>query len=100
MRITLCAAGLVFALAAAAAAGWAMAPAGGAGVFQRPLGELWFKLDAASLNLVQALIERYLWPPLWDSGVAPLLQVPAVLAFAAPAALLLLLCLLLRLRRH
>ena len=99
MRITLCALGWVFALAAGAAAGWAAALGGLEAVFQRPLGELWFKLHAGSLNLIQAIIERYLWPPLWEAGVAPLLHLPAVLALAAPAALFLTLCLLLRLRR-
>ena len=99
MRITLCALGWVFALAAAAAAGWSAALGGLEGLFARPLGELWFKLHAGSLNLVQAVIERYLWPPLWESVVSPLLHLPAVPALALPGALFLLLCLLMRLRR-
>ena len=99
MRITFCALGWVFALAAGAAAGWAAALGGLEGVLKLPLGELWFKLHTGSLNLLQAVIERYLWPPLWDSGVAPLLHLPGVLALAVPAALFLSLCLLLRLRR-
>lgn len=100
MRYALCIAGWIFALAAVAAAGWALAVAGPGGIFQRPLGELWFKLDAGSLNLVQAVIERYIWPPLWEFVASPILRTPAVVAFAAPAALFLVLCFLRRLRRR
>ncbi len=80
------------ALAAVAAAGWALALAGPGGILQRPLGELWFKLDVASLNLVQAVVERYIWPPLWDPAIASVLQIPAALFFALPAAILVALC--------
>jgi hypothetical protein len=40
------------------------------------LGEVWYDLSAASLNLTQAIIERYIWPPLWGDVVLPLLQMP------------------------
>jgi hypothetical protein len=80
------------ALAAVATAGWAMALAGPAGILQRPLGELWFKLDVGSLNLVQAVVERYIWPPLWDPVIASVLQIPAALFFAVPAVILAALC--------
>ncbi len=50
-------------------------------------GELWFRLDAASLNLVQALVQRYLTPALWDPAIVTLLQWPAWLVAAIPAAL-------------
>jgi hypothetical protein len=30
------------------------------------LGQLWYELDRSSLNLVQAVIQRYLSPFLWD----------------------------------
>ncbi len=45
------------------------------------LGALWFWLSPGSLNLVQAVIERYLSVALWDHLVFPLVQQPAVLVF-------------------
>ncbi len=57
-----------------------------------PLGEVWFKLHAASLNLLQAGIERRIAPEVWDSVVAPALQWPSVLVFGVPGILLVLLC--------
>lgn len=52
----------------------------------RPLGQVWFSLDPGSLNLVQAVIERYLLPFLWDPllltvltwGATPVLAVIAL----------------------
>jgi hypothetical protein len=92
VRYVLCIGGWVLALAAVATAGWAVALAGPAGILQRPLGELWFKLDVGSLNLVQAVVERYIWPPLWDPVIASVLQIPAALFFAVPAVILVALC--------
>lgn len=60
----------------------------------RPLGEAWYRLDAPSLNLVQAVVERYIWPPLWDPVALSVLEQPAVLVFAVPGAILLLLAFL------
>lgn len=40
------------------------------------LGEAWYALSVGSLNLTQAIIERYIWPPLWSDGLLPLLQMP------------------------
>ena len=40
------------------------------------LGRLWFSADPASLNTLQVILERYLWPPLWRDGVFPILQQP------------------------
>ncbi len=40
------------------------------------LGELWFHMNRFSLNLVQAVIERYIVTELWDFVLAPLLRVP------------------------
>lgn len=37
------------------------------------LGELWYRVDAAGLNLAQALVQRYLSPGAWDVVVVPLL---------------------------
>lgn len=47
-------------------------------VFQ-PLGEVWFHLHVGSLNLTQAIIERYIWPPIWDPIIVTVLQWPASL---------------------
>ncbi len=46
-----------------------------------PLGEHWFKLDAPSLNLSQAIIERYVHPFLWEPVIVSLLQVPTWMFF-------------------
>ena len=50
------------------------------------LGELWFKIDAGSLNALQAGIQRYVAPWLWDSVMLPILQFPAWTVFAVPGA--------------
>lgn len=47
----------------------------------RPLGQLWFEIDASSLNTLQAGIERNLTPVLWDPVIITILQVPAVAVF-------------------
>ncbi|WP_085125101.1 hypothetical protein [Tistlia consotensis] len=44
------------------------------------VGDLWAKIDRPSLNLVQAVIERHIWPPLWDGLFWVLLQ-PALVVF-------------------
>lgn len=47
-------------------------------------GELWYRLHPGSLELSQAVIERYLWPPLWNPGIVTILLWPAPLVFAIP----------------
>ncbi len=37
------------------------------------LGQLWYDLDRSSLNLVQAVIQRYLSPFLWDRIIVAVL---------------------------
>ena len=54
----------------------------GAGVSLMPLGQLWYALDRGSLNLVQAVIERYVWVVLWDPLLLTVLQWPAAVVFA------------------
>ncbi|MCI0366298.1 MAG: hypothetical protein L0219_20745 [Phycisphaerales bacterium] len=39
-------------------------------------GEIWFDLDVASLNLAQAIIQRYIHPILWDPIIAGVLRWP------------------------
>lgn len=61
------------------------------------LGRHWYVVDAASLNAIQAAVERHLWAPLWSHGIFPVLDQPG--AVVAGAALLLGLLLLLLTRR-
>ncbi len=56
-----------------------------------PLGALWYSLNPASLNLVQAVIERYIWDPLWDPVLLAVLQWPAAPAFGLLGVLLMVL---------
>jgi hypothetical protein len=85
--------GWLFVLAAIAAAARDMVAWYDTGTYQAmPLGQLWFELDKASLNLVQAVIQRYLMPELWDPVIVSLLLAPAWSVFAVPAIVLLVLC--------
>jgi hypothetical protein len=49
-----------------------------------PLGALLFRLDSGLLSLVQAGVQRYLLPMIWDDVLLPVLEAPA---FVAPAVL-------------
>jgi hypothetical protein len=83
--------GLVALLVAAGTLGLMLA-AGVAGLaVTQALGQLWFAVDPGSLNLSQALIERGLWPPLWDHLVFPVLRQPAPLVALVAAVVTLLL---------
>jgi hypothetical protein len=53
-----------------------------------PLGVAWHQLDPASLNLVQALVQRYTFPFLWDPVLVTVLFAPSWLVFAILGALL------------
>jgi hypothetical protein len=53
------------------------------------LGELWYGISPGSLNLSQAVIQRYVAPELWDEGVLPLLLWPAAAVIGVPGLLLL-----------
>ena len=55
------------------------------------LGEVWYSLSPATLNLLQAGIQRHVAPELWDMVVLPTLLWPAVLVALVPAAVLLVL---------
>ncbi len=63
----------------------------------RPMGEMWFTLSPATLNLVQAVVQRYLAPALWDDIILPILNWPTVVVLGTPG---LLLVVLLRRRRR
>ncbi len=54
------------------------------------LGSLWHLLDAASLEGLQAAIQRHLGPAVWDNGVMLLLLQPAFAVAVVVGALLLL----------
>lgn len=56
-----------------------------------PLGQSWYGLHRASLNLVQAVIERYVRPEIWDPGITSLLHVPTFIFFGVLSLALLLL---------
>jgi hypothetical protein len=55
------------------------------------LGQLWYQLDRSSLNLVQAMVQRYLSPVLWDRIIVNLLLCWAAAALIAVGAVILLL---------
>ena len=65
----------------------------------RPAGQMWFLIHKDSLGLVQVVLERYIWPPLWDPVVFSVLQLPSIVVPLVPAIVLLLLCYL-RVRRQ
>ena len=64
------------------------------------LGALWFWLSPGSLNLVQAVTERYFSVALWDHLIFPLVQQPAVLVFGLAGLALGVICWLLGRRRR
>ena len=41
-----------------------------------PSGQLWFQFDVASLNIFQVIVQRYIYAPIWDAAIVPLLQRP------------------------
>lgn len=56
------------------------------------LGELWFTLHAASLNVVQAVVQRYVHPALWDPVITSVLFVWAFVVLGLPGLALIVLC--------
>ena len=40
-------------------------------------GELWYDIHRASLNILQAAIQRYLHPMIWDPVLTAVLRIPA-----------------------
>lgn len=55
-------------------------------------GVLWFQLSPGSLNLAQAVVQRYILPEIWDPGMIFLLTQPLALVLGVPGVLLVLLC--------
>ena len=52
-------------------------------------GKVWYSLAPGSLNLLQAIIERHIWQPLWPPILWILLR-PVWLVLAAPGLILVL----------
>ena len=81
--------GIVLIVPAAGALYWDIAVLIQTGQFKLSTwGELWYALHPSSLNLYQAVVERYLSIDLWDEVLAPMLFWPAVLAFGLPGLIL------------
>jgi len=51
-------------------------------------GELWFTWHDSSLNLIQAVTQRYVLPQLWDPVLVTVLLWPAFLVVAVPGLIL------------
>ncbi len=102
MRILGCLFGWLFAFATLAVAAWeffARDPEKGFAL--RPAGQMWFLIDKDSLGLFQVVVERYIWPPLWDPVIFGVLQLPSIVVPLVPALVFLTLCYLrLRIRRR
>jgi hypothetical protein len=56
------------------------------------LGQLWFDLSPGSLNLVQAVVQRYIHPALWEPGITSVLFLWASPFLLVLGMLLLVLC--------
>jgi hypothetical protein len=55
------------------------------------VGQLWYELDRSSLNLTQAIIQRYITPFLWDQIIVRVLLCWAFVVLIGLGALILLL---------
>ena len=53
------------------------------------LGQLWYDIDRSSLNLAQAVVQRYISPFLWDPVIVGLLYCWAFAVFLILGAILL-----------
>ena len=92
MKIAVRLLGLVLLAGALLAAAWQFQLWAQTGRFiPLALGQMWFNIDPPSLNLLQAVIERYVWPPLWDPVVLTVLRWPAWAVLGLPALILLVL---------
>jgi hypothetical protein len=39
-----------------------------------PAGQLWFQFDVGTLNFFQVIVQRYIYAPIWDAAIVPMLQ--------------------------
>lgn len=67
----------------------AIAAFSGGGFWPASLGMRWFEVHPASLNFLQALVQRYVHPVLWDPAIVFLLKWPAWLFLGLVGTLLL-----------
>ncbi len=51
-------------------------------------GELWARIDLPSLSLMQAVVQRYILPELWDPVIVTILLAPVWLVFGLPGGIL------------
>ncbi|NNG03667.1 MAG: hypothetical protein HKM95_06145 [Inquilinus sp.] len=58
----------------------------GVPIFELAGGKYWFDTDSESLNLVQAVTQRYLHPKLWDPGIVTVLLWPIAAGLGLVAA--------------
>ena len=80
--IVLCVLGWVLALSAGFVLGTELVSFAGTGKYHViAAGELWFELHSGSLNLSQAVIQRYLHPWLWEPAIVTVLRAPASALF-------------------
>ncbi len=85
--------GWVLLIAALAALAYdAVASLRGGGFTLHAAGELWYMLNPDTLNMLQAGIQRRVWPYLWDPIIVTILLWPAWLVLGVPGALLVWLC--------
>ncbi len=83
--IVLCVLGWLLALSAGFVLGAEVVSFAGSGKYHIiAAGELWFDLHPGSLNLSQAVIQRYLHPWLWEPAIVTVLRAPAWALFGVP----------------
>jgi len=61
----------------------------GQGLHLAAAGELWYRLSPGTLNLTQAVTQRYVLPELWDPVLLTILLWPASLVLGIPGLVLL-----------
>ncbi len=54
-------------------------------VVMTTLGKDWFNHSPSTLNLTQALVQRYIHPAVWDPGMVKILLMPSWLVFGVLA---------------
>lgn len=54
-------------------------------VVMTTLGKDWFNHSPSTLNLAQALVQRYIHPDVWDPGIVKILLMPSWLVFGVLA---------------
>ena len=52
-----------------------------------PLGTSWYAVSPDTLNLAQALVQRYVFPALWDPMIVSILTLPGFVVFLVLALL-------------